>query len=125
MLLPFIVLILVGKSLKLCSVKKIKTFTVKHNANKQTWMITMAFIVFNQPSPELNAGSDIQTRIQNGRCIRVLHQSRYNYNVFDVLGVVLHVTYIQCLAPKDYRLWLPLSVRKPQMLSVDRCSIHS
>jgi len=58
------VLILVGKSLKVCSVKKIKTFTVKHYAIKQMWMITMAFIVFNLPSPELNAGSDLQTRIQ-------------------------------------------------------------
>jgi len=57
------VLILVGKPLKLCSVKKIKIFTVKHYANKQMWMI-MAFIVFNLPSPELNAGSDLQTRIQ-------------------------------------------------------------
>ena len=55
----------------------------------------------------------------------MLHQSGYNYNVFDVLSVVLRVTYIQCLAPKDYRLWLPLSVRKPQMLSVDSCAIHS
>jgi len=43
MLLPSIVLILVRKSLKLCSVKKIKTFTVQHYANKQTCLITMAY----------------------------------------------------------------------------------
>jgi hypothetical protein len=55
----------------------------------------------------------------------VLHQSTSNHNVFDVLRVTLCVTYIQCLAPKDYRLWLPLSVHKPQMLSVDSCAIHS
>jgi hypothetical protein len=55
------VLILVGKSLELCSVKKIKIFTVKHYANKQTWMITTAFKVFNLPAPELNACSNLQT----------------------------------------------------------------
>jgi hypothetical protein len=71
---------------------KIKTFTVQHYANKQMWMITTAFIAFKLPSPEINSGSDLQTR--------VLHQSRYNYSGFDVLSVILRVTYIQCLAPK-------------------------
>jgi len=66
MLSPSIVLILVGKSLKLCSVMEIKTFSVQHYANKQMWMITTAFIVFNLPSPELNPGSDLHTRMQIG-----------------------------------------------------------
>jgi hypothetical protein len=56
---------MVGKSLKLCSCKKIKIFAAKYYANKQEWMITTIFTVFNLLAPELNACSDLQkNRIQ-------------------------------------------------------------
>jgi hypothetical protein len=50
----------VRKALKLCSFKKIKIFTVKYYANKQTWILTTIFTVFNLLAPELNDCSDLQ-----------------------------------------------------------------
>jgi DDE superfamily endonuclease. len=57
-----------------------------------------------------------------GACKSAASEQIY-YTIFDVLSIILNVTYTQCLAPKYYRFWLPLSVCKPQMLSVDRCAV--